>query len=245
MALGAETGGARRSWLLVPASRPGDLEAAARSGADCIVLDVVEFVAERDKPQAREAVRGAIERLRATGAAVFVQIDPQYIDGDVECAAWPGLTGVVISRTESPQTVAETAALLECFETEREMKRGSLEIIVALETAKGNHAGYDILRASPRVTGVTLSRADLVMDLRPEPSGEIHLMEYLMQRLVILAGAVGVKPIGAWWRAPDRGLLATPQNTHAAGARGRAIGFKGALCLKPEQVEPLNRAYGS
>jgi citrate lyase beta subunit len=93
------------------------------------------------------------------------------------------------------------------------------------------------------VRALTLGRADLVMDLRAEPSHEIHLMPYLMQRLIIIARAAGVAPIGAWWRAPDRGLLATPENTYEAAQRGRAIGFKGAMCLRANQVEPLNRAF--
>jgi citrate lyase subunit beta/citryl-CoA lyase len=122
---------------------------------------------------------------------------------------------------------------------------GSLRIVAALETARGNHAAYDICAASPRVCAATLGRADLIMDLRPEPSGEIHLMPYLMQRLIVIAGAAGVTPIGAWWRAPDRGLLASAERTRDAACRGRAIGFKGAMCLRPEQVEPLNRMFGS
>ena len=129
------------------------------------------------------------------------------------------------------------------LENERGLLPGSLKIDAALETACGNHAGYDIARASPRVSGLTLGRADLIMDLRPEPSDEIHLMPYLMQRLIIIAGSAGVTPIGAWWRAPDRGLLATPDNSYQAALRGRAIGFKGAMCLRANQVEPLNRAF--
>jgi len=39
------------------------------------------------------------------------------------------------------------------------------------------------------------------MDLRPEPSGELHLMPYLMQRLITAANAAAVMPLGAWWRA--------------------------------------------
>ena len=234
---------ARRSWLLVPASKPHDIATAAKSGADVVVLDLVEFVAEKDKPAARRAVRGAIDGLRAGGAEVYAQVDPQFIDADVEAAAWPGLAGIVIARAETLEQVREAAAQLECFETEREISPGTLEIVAALETAKGNHAGDGILRASPRVWGATLGRADLVMDLRPEPTGEIHLMPYLMQRLVIVAGAAGVTPIGAWWRAPDRGLLATPDNTHAAARRGRAIGFKGAMCVRADQVNALNRAF--
>jgi citrate lyase beta subunit len=81
------------------------------------------------------------------------------------------------------------------------------------------------------------------MDLRPEPDGEIHLMPCLMQRLIVIAGALGKAPLGAWWRAPDRGLLATPENTYRAARRGRALGFQGALCLSPDQVQPLQRAF--
>jgi citrate lyase subunit beta/citryl-CoA lyase len=129
------------------------------------------------------------------------------------------------------------------MEEERGVAPGTVNIVPALETAPGNFAAYDIGRASPRICGLTLGRADLIMDLRPEPSGEIHLMTYLMQRLVTIAGALDVTPIGAWWRAPDRGLLATPENTYEAAKRGRAIGFKGAMCLRANQVEPLNRAF--
>jgi citrate lyase subunit beta/citryl-CoA lyase len=118
-----------------------------------------------------------------------------------------------------------------------------VEIIAAVETARGNHAAHEISRASRRVSGLTLGRADLIMDLRAEPSGEIHLMPYLMQRLIIIAGAAGVTPSGAWWRAPDRGLLATPEHTYDAAHRGRAIGFKGAMCLRAIQVAPLNKAF--
>ena len=136
------------------------------------------------------------------------------------------------------------ARRLDRLEKDRGIAAGA-KIVAAVETAPGNHAAYDIARASPRVAGLTLGRADLVMDLRPEPSGEIHLMPYLMQRLVVIARAAGVTPIGAWWRAPDRGMLATPDNTRSAAQRGRAIGFKGAMCLRPDQVAPLNEAYGS
>jgi citrate lyase subunit beta/citryl-CoA lyase len=81
------------------------------------------------------------------------------------------------------------------------------------------------------------------MDLRPEPSGEIHLMQYLMQKLITVAGAVGVPAYGAWWRAPDRGLVATPDNTENAALRGRAIGFKGSFCVLEDQVAPMNQGF--
>ena len=233
----------RRSWLLVPTSKPELIDQAARSGADVIVLDLVELVAEQNKHAARENFQTAIHTVKAGGAEVFAQIDPEFLYLDLNACVWPGLGGVVVSRAESSRQIEDVAALLSRLENVRGLPPDALKIIAALETARGNHAAYEIGRASPRVSGLTLGRADLIMDLRPEPSGEIHLMPYLMQRLILIAGAAGVTPIGAWWRAPDRGLLATPDNTYQAALRGRAIGFKGAMCLRANQVEPLNRVF--
>ena len=66
----------RRSWLLTPVSQPDRVAGAAESAADVIILDLVEFVAEPDKPRAREALPDALDAVKSGGAEVFVQIDP-------------------------------------------------------------------------------------------------------------------------------------------------------------------------
>jgi citrate lyase subunit beta / citryl-CoA lyase len=208
-----------------------------------IVLDLVEFVAEEDKPAARERGEAAIRTAQADGAEVFALVDPELLVADLHACAWPGLAGVIVSRLESAQQVADVDGLLAELEAKRGILPGTLEIVAALETARGNHDAYDIGRASPRIRGLTLGRADLVMDLRPEPSGEIHLMPYLMQRLIAVARTLGAAAIGAWWRAPARGLLAGPDDTYQAARRGRAIGFTGSLCIDVRQVEVLNRGF--
>lgn len=234
----------RRSWLLAPLSRPSSIDAALQSGADVVVLDLAELVTERDKPGARLEARAAVRRVRAAGIVPFVQIDPELAYADLHACVWPGLAGVIVSRAERASQIAEVDELLTRLEHERGVVSGTLEIVAALETARGIYDGYEIATASARVRALTLGRADVAMDLRPEPSGEIHLMPYLMQRLVLLANAAGATPLGAWWRTPDRGLLATPENTLQAARRGRAMGFKGALCIRAGQVDGLNRGFG-
>lgn len=233
----------RRSWLLVPASELELVRGAHRSGADVVLLDLTELVPEAKKSLARDTIEASIEQVKAGGAEVFVQVDPELIYADLVASVWPGLTGVVIARLESPQQMEEADQLLDRLEEERGILPNSLEIVGSLETAQGNHLGYEIATASPRIWGLGLGRADLVMDLRPEPSGEIHMMQYLMQRLITLANATGAVPVGAWWRHPDRGLLATPEDTYRAGFRGRSIGFKGSMCIIESQVGPLNQAF--
>ena len=233
----------RRSWLLAPMSQPERIIAAPDSGADAIVLDLAEFVPEQQKPEARKAVRDALEPAKRGGAEVFVQIDPELMLADLRAAIWPGIDGIVISRAETAAQITWADSVISELESQRGMLPGSVAMVAALETALGNHNGFEIATASRRMWGLTLGRADLVMDLRPEPSGEIHLMPYLMQRLITLASAAGKVPLGAWWRAPDRGLLATPANTRKAAQRGRAIGFKGSFCVLDNQVKPLNDGF--
>ena len=233
----------RRSWLVVPASDSARVTSAAQAGADVVVLDLAEFVAEQDKPSAREGIAAALDAVKAGGAEVFVQIDPELMLADLRAAIWPGIAGVVISRLESATQIVAADTLIGQLESQRGLLPGSIEVVASLETARGNHDGFQIATASSRICALTLGRADLVMDLRPEPSGEIHLMQYLMQRLITLSAATGTAALGGWWRAPDRGLFATPANTLAAAQRGRAIGFSGSLCVLDNQVAPLNEGF--
>jgi citrate lyase subunit beta / citryl-CoA lyase len=236
-------GSIRRSWLMVPSDDAAQVEQAAASAADVIVLDLMEFSLEGMKPAAREHLPEAIRGVAQSGAEVFAQIDKELLYADLSAAVWPGLSGILIPRLESPQEVTEADSLLTQLEDKRGFRPGTLQIVAVLDTAKGNYDAVEIAHASRRIWGLTPGRADLVMDLRPEPSGELHLMPYLMQRLIMAANAAAVVPLGAWWRAPARGLLADPDDTYAAAVRGRRIGFKGALCLRANQVDPLNRGF--
>ena len=184
-----------------------------------------------------------VREFREGGAEVFAQVDSELLYADLHAAVCPELTGIVITHLESVAQVEEADALLGQLEDERGILHGTLEIVASLDTAESNQDARNIASASSRISGLTLGRAELVMDLRPEPSGEIHLMQYLMQRLITVAGSVGVPAYGAWWRAPDRGLVATPERTGEAAVRGRAIGFKGSFCVLDNQVEPLNQGF--
>ena len=217
--------------------------AAPQSNTDVVLLDLVEFVAEKDKPSAREGLTETIRQVGESGVDVFTLIDSELLYADLHSCVCPELTGVVVSHLETVAQVEEADKLIGQLEDKRGIPPGTLEIVVALDTAKANQDAFEIASASTRISGLTLGRAELLMDLRPEPSGEIHLMQYLMQKLITVAGASGVPAYGAWWRSPDRGLRATPDNTLEAGSRGRAIGFKGSFCVLENQVAPLNQGF--
>jgi citrate lyase subunit beta/citryl-CoA lyase len=250
----------RRSWLLIPGHR-ADLVAQADSfDADVIVMDLEDLVHDGRKPAARENVRSGIDRARQGGAEVFVRCDLELLYADLQASVWRGLQGIILPKVTSVAQIREAEDILTHFESERGVMQAgllhevnefdeprsvdnALEIHLSLENAAGNEAALELLESSRRIRSVSLGRADLVMDLRAEPSGELHLMPFLLQRLVVLANVAGVSPIGAWWQGNSRGMRASAADTERSARLGRLAGFKGALCVEPEQVAALNRGF--
>ena len=250
----------RRSWLIVPAHDEERLEQAENSGADVVVLDLEDTVHDSRKHEARENIRDAIGRMRDAGSEVFVRCDPELLYADMAASVWRGLSGVLLPGLTNVEQVIEADSILSQFESERGVVRPppvgevreaddprgpeqALEMHLSLDTGPANWHAEELIQASDRVQSISLGRADLKMDLREEPSGDLHLLPYLMQRLIVIANALDVEPVGAWWRATSRGLAASYDDTLQAAITGRQAGFRGALCMKADQVAALNVGF--
>ena len=233
----------RRSWLLVPPFEDA-VEEALGHGPDVLVLDMVELIPPEARTQAVKGLAGVVEQAVASRSVeVFLQVNVNRMSEELEAGIRPGVSGVVMPRLEWKAYVRYADAILSRLEEQRGISVGSLQVVASLDTALGNHRAMELIQASPRVWGVSLGRADLAMDLRPGPDGEFHLLSYLMQRLIIVAGAAGVTPLGAGWRTPTRGLMAPPRDTFEAAIRGKALGFRGSFCVAGEQAQALNRGF--
>ena len=233
----------RRSWLLVPPFEDA-VDDALGHGPDVLVVDMVELVPPEARAQAVKRLAGVVERAVAAGSAeVFLQVNVNRMSEELEAGIRPGVSGVVMPRLEWKAYVRQADFLLRRMEQRRGFASGSLQVVASLDTALGNHRAMELVQASPRIWGVSLGRTDLVMGLRPGPDAEFHLLPYLMQRLIIVAGAAGVTPLGACWRTPARGLMAPPTDTYEAAVRGKALGFRGSFCVEGEQARALNRGF--
>jgi citrate lyase subunit beta / citryl-CoA lyase len=225
-----------RSLLFVPGNDARKLQKAGSLGADLVVIDLEDAVAEAEKTGARERVAEAVPRLSAHArVAVRVNgIETGRLEDDIaSVAAAAGLAAIVVPKVEAVDTLAAAADQL----ARAECEAGLLALV---ETPLGITRCEDILAAAPRRTiTAMLGVADLTAALGVDLTDEGIELLYARQRLVVAARAAGMPgPIdGPYLRLDDSpGLLADTR-------RSRGLGFQGRVALHPRQVDPINRAY--
>jgi citrate lyase subunit beta/citryl-CoA lyase len=215
------------------------------SGADALVLDLEDAVAEGAKAEARENVAQAIEELGATRVGVFVRINDlstPFAKDDLSAVVRSGLTGIALPKVETAADVLTVAAILDELEEAAGLTAGEIDIQPLLETASGIYAGYDVLSASPRVRSFFAGFAkdgdvSRELDARFTPSGEESL--YLRSKLLLEGRAVGVPyPIsGTWADLQDSAGL-----TRFA-EQNRNLGYTGMYVIHPSHVETVTQAF--
>ena len=210
--------------MLLSALRDDVFDAAQLSRADQVVLDCEDAVDDSLK----DAARAVIDWLQAGGRA-WARIN------DRGSAAWaddvkalrdvPGLLGVMLAKTESPDEVIDTAQRL----------GGHLPVIPLVESALGIEDAVHIARA-PGAFRLAFGSGDYRRDTGT--ANEPLAMAYPRSRLVT-ASRIGGLP------GPIDGP--TVGSAHAIlreqSADGVALGLTGKLCLDLEQPAVVNECF--
>jgi citrate lyase subunit beta/citryl-CoA lyase len=232
-----------RSLLFVPGNDARKLQKAGSAGADLVVIDLEDAVAEAEKTDAREVAAEAVRRLSAHArVAVRVNgIDTGRLERDIaSVAAAPGVSAIVVPKVEAVDTLPAAAGELARIEGESRQGTDGIGLIALVETPLGIARCEDILGSAPaRTITAMFGVADFSAALGVDLSDEGTELLYARQRLIVAARAAGMPgPIdGPYLRLDDApGLLAEAR-------RSRALGFQGRVALHPRQVDPINRAY--
>jgi citrate lyase beta subunit len=215
------------SLLFVPGSRPDRFGKAAGAGADCVVIDLEDAVAEGDKASAREA---ALAQISGDGAGTFAL----RING---VATAHGLADILALKAAdvTPRALfvpmVESAAELGIVT--RVLGNPAMALVPLIETAAGLRAAPEIAGA-PQVAALMFGGGDLAGELGVELSWEPLLMA---RSLLVLAAA------GARVPAIDVPFLALEdaEGLEAETARAKALGFTAKAAIHPAQVPVINR----
>lgn len=226
-----------RSFLFVPASRPGRFARALDSGAGCVIIDLEDAVAPDEKPGARQQLA---ERLTgftmAQLARTLVRINAcgsEWYEDDVRLMKeWTaqGLAGVMLPKAEAPATLQSLAASLH--------PHG--QIVPLVESLAGLDA-VDLLARAARVTRLAFGHLDFQLDLGMRCG--IEETELAPVRLALVTASRR-----AQLAAPIDGVTVDTddaERTLVDARRARAFGFAGKLCIHPSQVAAVEQVFAA
>lgn len=213
-----------RTWLLQPGLPDGGdvFDAAVVGGADVVVLDVEDGLPDVQKAAGRQSVA----RWLAAGGQAWVRIStantPAWTADLDALSDAPGLAGVMLAKTESPDDVAATAARMPA----------GMPIVALVESAVGIESAGDIAK-SPKCSRIAFGVGDFRRDTGM--CADPMVLAYPRARLVIASRAAGLAaPIdGPTLRDQGRHLTRDTEVAKAAGMTGR-------LCLDLAHAETIN-----
>ena len=229
-----------RSMLFVPGNQPRKVEKVFEAGADVAILDLEDAVPLPDKVATRAMVAEALKRPRSCRAYVRVNaMATELCYGDLRVVVGEGLDGILLPMVERAAEVEAIDWLLAQLERERGLPAGGIDLIPAVETAKGHAALRDIAAAGTRVRRLSFGAADYSADLGLTPTLEEAELAPIRAECVLASRLGGLEP-------PIDTVFVAYRETDAYAAccaRSRRLGFQGKLCIHPAQVAPANQAF--
>jgi citrate lyase subunit beta/citryl-CoA lyase len=238
-----------RSMLFVPADSERKLAKSLGSGADALILDLEDSVADTRKAVARAmAAEFVAAHASAVASALYVRINPLDTGlamADLAGVVVPGLAGIMVPKTMTVADLVQVGHGLDALEARAGMAAGSVRIVpVATETPQAvlQMHGY-ASTALPRLAGITWGAEDLsaaigAVSNRDEDGHWSPLYTWANSLCLAAAASAGVPAIDTLHGDfRDSAGLATTSRA------SRRRGFRGRLAIHPDQVAIINEAY--
>src|SRR5262245_12383564 len=185
----------RRSWLFVPGADESAHAAAARSGADVIILELEDFTPPELRPRARALSREVFDRWRKAGAAAAARINPLETCGDED------LRGVLAGRPDIIM-MSKVVSPLQVVALEK-ATGGAVELVPNVETAAGLLNAFHIGKSSARVSAMLIASEDMVADLGTARTRKGEELAYVRARFLVECRAAGVEAIDCAYTLSD------------------------------------------
>lgn len=233
----------QRSWMFVPANSEKMLtKAIGLTNLDVAMFDLEDGVPPHQKDDARELVTSFLERGPG-GPRRFVRINAvrsERLEPDLEAVIRPGLEGLILPKIEEPDEVRLLDSILNDRERKVGLEGGRVQLVAAIESARGLLHAPAIAACSPRLLGLMFGAEDLSLDigLSTKREGEARELLYARSSLVIAAASAHVESIDGVW--PD---YRDPEGLREDAVQARRLGFTGKSTFHPGQIDIINEVF--
>lgn len=229
-----------RSFLFAPGNHPRRVEKCLTLGADAVILDLEDAVANAEKASTRNIVVAALRRERRCLGYVRVNsLGTQWCHGDFAAVVTAGVDGIIVPKIESAGDLQTAEWLLGALERERGLPEGGIDLIPIIETAAGFSNLAGIARAARRTKRLSFGAGDFTLDVGITWSrDELELLPY-RTAFVVESRAAGLEPpLDTVWVS-----LKDPEGFQRSVQRAKDLGFQGKLCIHPDQVPVVNDCF--
>ncbi|MEK7210027.1 MAG: CoA ester lyase [Candidatus Binatota bacterium] len=234
----------KRSWMFVPGHRQRMIDKALGLNTDAIMLDIEDGVAPSEKDTARKLIGAALGRERLPGSPTrFVRINAighARMDADLEAVLRPGLDGLALPKVETTEEVLKIDSILREREPAVKIERGSIKLLIAIESPKGLLNAPAIAACSARAVGLMFGAEDYgrEMGLPTAREGEARDMIYARSAMAVAAASAHVQAVdGVWVDLKDT------EGLWGFARQSRRLGFSGMSLIHPSQIDPINSVF--
>ncbi|MET3934619.1 CoA ester lyase [Arthrobacter sp. OAP107] len=233
-----------RSLLFIPATKVGWVSSGIRAGADALILDLEDAVAEADKPVAREALKSiqADDHGDVQLLARMNEIHSGHLLEDIQAIVASRCAGVVVPKAESVDDLKMLINTVKLFEQHSNRAR-PLDVHVMLESAAGIRKAFELGSCDERVKSLmtgTIPDGDVARSVgfTPTRSGleTLFLLSYV-QLEGRAAGCATYAMVSASVRHGEDEMQEKLQ-------QARNIGYAGATLIHPSHVLAANTTFG-
>ena len=218
-----------KTWLFVPATRIDRVSKAFASGADAVIVDLEDAVAQEDKAQARKALQEYYDS--ADYQPVWVRINQagstDFAEDIKACEQMPNLAGIVLPKAEQVTDIEYIHHLT------------GLSIIALIENAIGLHQ-VDAMAKASGLIAFSYGFLDLCNDLGVQvgtPAADI-VANQIRYQLILTSKINQLSP-------PIDTVYPDFNDTEGLSARVQLwsqMGMSGMLCIHPKQVAVVQNA---
>ncbi|MHC1758448.1 MAG: aldolase/citrate lyase family protein [Negativicutes bacterium] len=230
----------RRSMMFVPGNNPGMLQNAGIYGADTVIFDLEDSVAITEKDSARELVFQAISTIKyPSEVAIRINhIRTPFGRPDLEkvLAAKPNL--IRLPMAESATEIKTVDAIITEAENRHGFIPGSIQMMAAVETAKGLLKAYEIASASPRMVALAIGGEDFVADLHTSRSKHGRELFVARSEILLAARAAGINAIDTVFSDVN-----DPEGFINEATAIKEMGFDGKSVVNPRQIQMVHDIF--
>lgn len=229
-----------RTFLFMPGNNPGMLSSAQCLGADVVIFDLEDAVAQQEKDAARTLVRHALEELRPQGVGITVRInglDTPYWQADMEAVIRAGTDFVMVPKLEHAAQVLQVAQAIEDARKKYTVT-AEVKALAIIESPLGLENAYAIASAHKNLRGILLGAEDFTAAMGAQRTGEGAEIAHARARLVTACKAADILAIDTPYP-----FVSDLEGLEKDAAYAVQLGFDGKAVISPHHVHRVNQAF--